>query len=69
VSGVFFSGRGVPAAAFAGGFRVPVLAAFTGAFALGAAGAACLPVDESEGVDEVSWGTGRFLAIYQCVFL
>jgi hypothetical protein len=70
VSGVFFSGAGFPAAVFAEVFRV-VLAAFTGDVLPGSAeGAVGLPaVDESGVVDEVFWDTGRFLAIYPCVFL
>jgi hypothetical protein len=68
VSGVFFSGAGLPASAFAEVFRV-VVAAFAGAAAPGPDdGAVCLPVDESW-ADEVFGDKGRFLAIYQCVFL
>jgi hypothetical protein len=69
VSGVF-SGRGFAVFAFAEVFRPTAFAAVTGASGLGSdGGAGGLPAVDSEGVDEVFRGSGRFLAIYPCVFL
>ena len=66
---ILLSDRGLAVAVFAGVLRAEALAAFAGAFGIGSGGGACcLPV-ESEDVDEVSWDTERFLAIYQCAFL